>query len=73
MSLDQDRDAWLKAIADDKLDWTQVSELKMWDSQAGGLYNITAIPASFMIDPEGKIVGKNLRGPALKEFLEEVL
>ncbi|MGO1520098.1 MAG: redoxin domain-containing protein [Sphingobacterium sp.] len=73
VSLDQDRDAWLKAIVDDKLDWTQVSELKMWDSQAGGLYNITAIPASFMIDPEGKIVGKNLRGPALKEFLEEVL
>lgn len=73
VSLDQDRNAWLKAIEDDKLDWTQVSELKMWDSQAGRLYNITAIPASFMIDPQGKIVGKNLRGPALKDFLEEVL
>lgn len=73
VSLDEDRDAWLKAIVDDQLAWTQVSELKMWDSEVGRLYNITAIPASFMIDPEGKIIGKNLRGPALKEFLEKVL
>lgn len=73
VSLDRDRDAWLKAIEDDKLDWTQISDLKMWDSEAGQLYNITAIPASFMIDPDGKIVGKNLRGPALKQFLEKNL
>lgn len=73
LSLDRDRDAWLKAIEDDKLEWTQLSDLKMWDSGAGRLYNITAIPASFMIDPEGKIVGKNLRGPALKQFLENNL
>lgn len=73
VSLDRDRDAWLKAIEDDKLEWTQISDLKMWDSEAGQLYNITAIPASFMIDPDGKIVGKNLRGPALKQFLEKNL
>src|SRR5690606_22962833 len=73
VSLDQDREAWLKAIKDDKLEWTQVSELKMWNSEAGRLYNITAIPASFMIDPDGKIVGKNLRGPALKQFLDRNL
>lgn len=73
VSLDRDRDAWLKAIEDDKLEWTQVSDLKMWDSEAGRLYNISAIPASFMIDPEGKIIGKNLRGPALKQFLDETL
>src|SRR5690606_25811663 len=73
LSLDRDRDAWLKAIEDDKLEWTQLSDLKMWDSGAGRLYNITAIPASFMIDPEGKIVGKNLRGPALGQFLENNL
>lgn len=73
LSLDRDRDAWLKAIEDDKLEWTQLSDLKMWDSGAGRLYNITAIPASFMIDPEGKIVGKNLRGPALQRFLENNL
>lgn len=73
VSLDRERDAWLKAIKDDKLEWTQVSELKMWDSEVGRLYNITAIPASFMIDPDGKIIGKNLRGPALKQFLEKTL
>lgn len=73
VSLDGERDAWLKAIEDDKLEWTQVSELKMWDSEAGRLYNITSIPASFMIDPDGKIIGKNLRGPALKAFLEKTL
>ncbi len=73
LSLDKDRDAWLKAIEDDKLVWTQLSDLEMWDSGAGQLYNITAIPASFMIDPDGKIVGKNLRGPALGQFLENNL
>ena len=73
LSLDRDRDAWLKAIEDDKLEWTQLSDLEMWDSGAGRLYNITAIPASFMIDPEGKIIGKNLRGPALGRFLENNL
>ena len=73
VSLDRDRAAWIKAIQDDKLDWTNISDLKMWDSEAGKLYNISAIPASFMIDPDGKIVGKNLRGPALKAFLEKNL
>lgn len=73
VSLDRDREAWLKAIDDDKLEWTQLSDLKMWQSDAGRLYNISAIPASFMIGPDGKIVGKNLRGPALKQFLESTL
>lgn len=73
LSLDKDRDAWLKAIKNDKLVWTQLSDLKMWDSEVGRLYNITAIPASFMIDPNGKIVGKNLRGPQLQKFLENNL
>jgi peroxiredoxin len=73
VSLDRDRAAWMKAIQDDKLDWTHLSDLKMWDSEAGRLYNISAIPASFMIDPDGKIIGKNLRGPALKQFLEKNL
>lgn len=73
VSLDKDREAWLKAIKDDKLEWPQVSELKMWDNEVGRLYNITSIPASFMIDPDGKIIGKNLRGPALKRFLEKTL
>lgn len=62
VSLDRDRTAWLQAIEDDQLEWTQVSDLKMWNSEAGSLYNITAIPASFMIGPDGSIIAKNLRG-----------
>lgn len=73
VSLDKTHDAWVNAIKADKLEWTQVSDLKQWDSEAGRLYNITAIPASFLISPEGEIIGKNLRGPALKEFLEKTL
>lgn len=73
VSLDRERQAWLDAIKDDQLEWTQVSDLNMWESDAARLYNISAIPASFMLDPEGKIIGKNLRGPALKRFLEENL
>lgn len=73
VSLDENQASWLKAIKDDKLDWTQLSDLKQWDSEAGQLYNITAIPTSFLIDPDGKIIGKNLRGVALKQFLEKNL
>lgn len=73
VSLDRTKDAWVKAIYEDKLHWTQVSDLKEWNSEAGQLYKITAIPASFMIDPDGKVVAKNLRGPALKRFLEQTL
>lgn len=73
VSLDNNQAAWLKAIKDDQLDWTQVSELKRWDSEAGMLYKITAIPASFLIDPDGVIIGKNLRGEALRTALVEHL
>ena len=73
VSLDKTQDAWVKAIEKDKLEWTQVSDLKEWNSDAARLYNITSIPASFLISPDGEILGKNLRGPALKEFLEKTL
>nr|WP_294893814.1 TlpA disulfide reductase family protein [uncultured Pedobacter sp.] len=72
-SLDDKEEAWKKAITDDKLTWTQVSELKQWDSPTAILYNVTAIPASFLIDPSGKIVAKNLRGEQLEKFLEKAL
>src|SRR5690606_16226614 len=56
------KDAWLKAISDDGLAWTQVSDLQFWNNAAAQLYGVRGIPANFLIDPQGKIVGKNLRG-----------
>lgn len=75
VSLDQPgkKDAWLAAIKKDGLPWTQVSDLKFWNNAVAKLYGITAIPQNFLIDPRGRIVGKNLRGEALEKKLEEVL
>ena len=73
VSLDQNRDKWLKAIADDKLTWPHVSDLKGWESAAAGLYNITAIPQTLLLDKEGRIIAKNLRGKDLENKLAEVL
>ncbi|MCC5931347.1 MAG: redoxin domain-containing protein [Cyclobacteriaceae bacterium] len=72
VSLDRDRDSWLKAIQDDQLTWTHISDLKYFDSEASRLYNVQAIPFTVLIDPEGKIVSKNLRGKALEDKLEEI-
>ncbi|MFC5285261.1 redoxin domain-containing protein [Pedobacter alpinus] len=72
-SLDEDKAAWEKAIKSDKLDWAQVSELKQWDSPTALLYNVSAIPSSFLIDPSGNIIAKNLRGEKLNDFLNKTL
>ena len=73
VSLDRNRDQWLAAIEKDKLAWTQVSDLKFWDSDAAVLYCIRWIPMSFLIDPEGKIVSVGLEGEELHNKLEELL
>jgi peroxiredoxin len=73
VSLDKSKDPWLKAINDDKLAWTHVSDLKFWSNEAAVKYHIESIPQNFLIDPNGKIIAKNLRGPALKEKLCELL
>lgn len=75
ISLDQEnaREKWLKAIEDDKLTWTQVSDLKYWKNEVAQLYGVRAIPQSYLLDPEGKIIAKNLRGKALHEKLAELL
>lgn len=73
VSLDRDSSAWVKAIKDDQLNWSQVSDLKYWDSEAAALYNITGIPATYLIDPKGVIVGRNLRGQELEAKLESLL
>jgi len=73
VSLDNTKETWIKAVNDDKLgQWTNVSDLKGWNSVAGKAYNITSIPANFLIDPQGVIIGKNLRGAALDEKLAEI-
>lgn len=73
VSLDRTKADWLQAIEQDGLTWTHVSDLKFWNSEAAKMYNITAIPFSLLLDPQGKIIGKNLRGAGLHEKLEEVL
>ena len=74
VSLDEDKDRWTKAIAADGLLWpNHVSDLQKWNSAAAAAYGVQSIPASFLLDPNGKIIGKNLRGPALQEKLAEVL
>ena len=67
------KDAWLKAIADDKLTWTHVSDLKFWDNEVAQMYGIRSIPANFLIDPTGKIIAKGLREQALQDKLQELL
>ncbi len=73
VSLDRTKEAWVKAIEQDRLEWTHVSDLKFWDSQVVPLYQIEGIPFNVLVDPEGKIVASNLRGPALAAKLSEVL
>ena len=73
VSLDDDKGDWMRAIRTDNLQWKHVSDLKRWDSEVAALYKVEGIPASFMIDPAGKIVAKNLRGTELEKFLSETL
>ncbi len=73
VSLDDDKAAWLGAIKADHLTWTHVSDLGSWGSKPALLYKVDAIPASFVLDPSGKIVAKNLRGNELRDFLKKVL
>ena len=74
VSLDQPgaKDKWIKAIHDDKLTWTHVSDLKYWDNQVAKQYGIQAIPQNFLVDPAGKIVAKNIRGEELANKLASI-
>lgn len=73
VSLDEKRDSWLKAIKDDKLTWAQVSDLQGWRSETAALYGIKFIPMNFLLDKEGKIIAKSLRGEDLIRKLGELL
>jgi len=73
VSLDKVKEDWLKAIEEDKLTWTHVSDLKYWDNEVAVLYGVRSIPANFLLDKTGKIVAKNLRGDKLEEALAKLL
>lgn len=73
VSLDRTKEDWVKAIKDDNLTWTHVSDLKFWDCAPAKMYAVSAIPANFLIDANGIIVGHNLRGEALGEKVKELL
>ena len=74
VSLDRpgDKDKWLKAIHADKLDWTHVSDLRFWQNAVAVQYGVGSIPQNFLIDPQGKIIAKRLRGDELDEKLGEI-
>ncbi|MBY8961460.1 redoxin domain-containing protein [Flavobacterium sp. D11R37] len=73
VSLDKEADAWKKAIADDKLTWNHVSNLKFWEDPIAKQYGVQSIPATFVLDAEGNIVAKDLRGDQLKAKVKELL
>ena len=73
VSLDQDKTAWTNAIAADGLTWTHLSDLAGWDSMVVPKYGLQAIPATYLLDTEGKILAVNLRGQELENKLDEIL
>ncbi|MBD0776446.1 AhpC/TSA family protein [Maribacter sp. ANRC-HE7] len=73
VSLDKTAEAWKKAISDDGLEWHHVSNIAYFDDAIAKLYNVDAIPATFLLDENGVIVAKNLRGPALEARISELL
>ena len=73
VSLDQDKKKWMEAITKDGINWPQVSDLKYLDNVAARIYNVQGIPYTVLIDKDGKIIAKNLRGQELEKKIAEVL
>ncbi len=73
VSLDKKQESWTKAIADDNLDWNHVSNLQFWQDPIARAYGVRSIPATFILDENGNVIAKNLRGPALEEKISELL
>ena len=73
ISLDHSKEAWLKAIEKDGMPWIQVSDLKGWNNVVAEMYGIKAIPANFLVSPEGKILALDLRGELLHENLNKII
>ena len=73
VSLDEDKSRWVHAIEKDGLGWTHVSDLQGWNNNVAVQYGIRSIPANFLVDPQGRIIARNLRGAALESKLDEIL
>lgn len=73
VSLDDNRERWLRAISQDGLAWTQVSDLRGWGNEVAVQYGVQSIPTNFLVDPGGKIIARNLRGEELEAKLEQLL
>ncbi len=72
VSLDKEKDKWVQAIQDDNLTWKHVSDLGGWQSASAKAYSVTSIPMTYLVDKEGNILGKGLRGPALEQKLQSI-
>ncbi len=73
VSLDEGKEEWLQAVKDDALPWTQISDLKKWESTVVSLYQFESIPFNILLDPSGKIIASSLRGADLEKKLTELL
>jgi Peroxiredoxin len=73
VSLDQNKKNWIDAIKMDGLNWSHVSDLKGWGNQVAAIFKVTSIPQNFLLDPEGRIIAKNLRGNVLESRLNALL
>ena len=74
VSLDRSKDSWVNAIGKDRLEWpSHVSDLQYWDAEGARIYGVISIPASYLIDGDGVIIAKDLKGEALHLKLSELL
>lgn len=73
VSLDQTKDKWLKAVKDDNYSWPQAGDMKGWENAAARQFGVMGIPFNMIVDPNGVVVARNLRGEALEKKLEEIL
>ena len=72
VSLDEKKEKWLKAMEDDQLPWINVRNTKGWDKEIESLFNIQGVPTNYLVDPDGKIIARNLRGEDLEKRLSEI-
>ena len=72
VSLDRTKNKWLKAIEKDELTWKHVSDLKGWSNAVAKQYSVRSIPHTILLDREGKILARNMRGESLAAKLKEI-